>query len=371
MPRRILRLDNGSISVAREAHFDSEAQLHRLIALHPEVLPAEDVGMGPLVALANELDCGAGPMDLLATDAQGRLVIIEFKRGTENPDVRKLVAQVLDYGSSLWRTSYDEFERQCRACAPGFPGSVATHVEDRLRDLGESFDEEAFRAGIARCLDAGPFVFLCVGRNLDERTRRIMTYLAEGARMTFFAVEVVHFHAGSAHTSVLVPRTAFVPSWISAPFPGDPATLETATEETRELARRLDALAIEMQLRVDERRTGRAYLPETLEPVQYASSGVGVYATSRGMEVNLSVFKYYDEAATAEQLLAAIESVTGSSMRKSHDWPSVPCASVVRNWDRTRKEILVPYFRARAAHAAMSPVPEIGGLASFRCKTGW
>jgi hypothetical protein len=61
------------------------------------------------------------------------------------------------------------------------------------------------------------FVFLYVGRDLDERTRRIMTFLAEGARMTFFAVEIDHFHAGDAHTSVLVPRTAFVPSWVSAP----------------------------------------------------------------------------------------------------------------------------------------------------------
>ena len=81
--RRILRLDSGTPSVAREAPFDSEGQLHRAIAQHPEVLPAEDVGLGPLVVLANELDLGAGPMDLLAVDARGRLAIVEFKRGTE------------------------------------------------------------------------------------------------------------------------------------------------------------------------------------------------------------------------------------------------------------------------------------------------
>src|ERR1700682_6186219 len=53
MTRRILRLDGGgAISVAQEARFDSEAQLHSAVAAHPEVLPAEDVGVGPLVALA-------------------------------------------------------------------------------------------------------------------------------------------------------------------------------------------------------------------------------------------------------------------------------------------------------------------------------
>jgi len=283
MPRRILRLDAGVVSVAREARFDFEAQLHRAIAAHPEVLPSEDIGLGPLVALANELDLGAGPMDLLAVDAR------------------------------------------CRRCAPGFRDSLVEHVEEELHRLGESYDEEAFRAGISRSLETGSFVFLYVGRDLDERTRRIMTFLAEGARMTFFAVEVDHFHAGDAHTSVLVPRTTFVPSWVTAPVvrqvtPPPP----TPSAETRELTRRMDNLAKEWSLTVVQRRTGRVYLPRTLEPVQYAQSGVGVYASDRGMEVNLNVFRLYGEDAIVEEFLAALGEVTGTSFPQARDWPAVP-----------------------------------------------
>jgi hypothetical protein len=91
-----------------------------------------------------------------------------------------------------------------------------------------------------------------------------------------------------------------------------------------------------------------------LEPVQYAGSGVGVYASKRGMEVNLSVFRPYGEDAIAERLLAALGSVTGISLRGAHDWPAVPCATVINNWDRVRSDVLVPYFQARAAHATMS-----------------
>src|SRR6202022_996624 len=109
-------------------------------------------------------------------------------------------------GSSLWRVPYDELERRCRACAPTFEDSLSEHVENRLRQLGESYEEEAFRAGISRCLETGSFVFLYVGRDLDERTRRIMTFLAEGARMPFLAVGVDHFPAGARHHRVLVPR---------------------------------------------------------------------------------------------------------------------------------------------------------------------
>ena len=113
MTRRILQLDGAKLSVSTESRFASERDLHDAVAAHPEVLPSEDIGLGPLVALGTELGFGAGPLDLLAADPQGRLVIVEFKRGTENPDVRKVVAQVLDYGASLWRTSYDEVGRRC------------------------------------------------------------------------------------------------------------------------------------------------------------------------------------------------------------------------------------------------------------------
>lgn len=365
MSRRILRLDGGIVSVAREARFDSEEQLHTAVAAHPEVIPSEDIGLGPLVAVANELDLGAGPMDLLAVDAQGRLVIVEFKRGTENPDVRKVVAQVLDYGSSLWRLPYEDLEQRSRGCAPGFPDTLAEHVSESLRRLGESFEEEAFRTGVTRCLEGGNFVFLYVGRDIDERTRRIMTFLAEGARMTFFAVEVDHFHAGDAHTSVLVPRTAFVPSWVSAPggvqaVPAT-ATMETASPETRELVARMDDLAKELGLAVSRRKTGLVYLPKVLEPVQYAGSGVGVYASQRGMEVNLSIFRAYGEDETAARLLATLGAVSGVDMRKARDWPSVPAATVLNSWEAARRDVLEPYFAARAAHEAMTPVGGHGG----------
>jgi hypothetical protein len=363
MPRRILRLDSGVVSVAREARFESEDQIHRAIAEHPEVLPSEDVGVGPLVAVANELDLGAGPIDLLAADGNGRLVIVEFKRGTENPDVRKVVAQVLDYGSTLWRLPYNELERRCRLCTPGFPDSLAEHVEDGLRRLDQTFDEGVFRSGVAQCLKDGAFVFLYVGRDLDERTRRIMSFLADGARMTFVAIEVDHFHAGDAHTSVLVPRTAFVPSWVAAPCPTATAapTLEEAPAETLELVRRMDELVRELDLVVSVRRTGKQYLPRLLEPVPWANTGVGIYASQRGMEINLGVFRAYDEDEVAERFLAAFGSATGASMRRARDFPTVNSSAVLAAWPRVRSDVLEPYFQARAAHAAKTPVARPAG----------
>jgi hypothetical protein len=139
------------------------------------VLPSEDLGLGSLIALGTELDFGPGPLDPLAADPQGQLVIVEFKRGTENADVRRVVAQVLDYGASLWRISYDEVGRRCVGDDGPPTRDLATIAAERCAVLDMPFDPDAFRAGVETSLDTGEFVFLYVGRDLDERTRRIMT----------------------------------------------------------------------------------------------------------------------------------------------------------------------------------------------------
>ncbi len=59
------------------------------------------------------------------------------------------------------------------------------------------------------------------------------------------------------------------------------------------------------------RRTGKQYLPRLLEPVPYANSGVGIYATQRGVEINLSVFRAYGEDDLADALLATYGDAIG------------------------------------------------------------
>ena len=114
--------------------------------------------------------------------------------------------------------------------------------------------------------------------------------------------------------------------------------------------------------------TGWVYLPPTLEPVPNANSGVGVYATQRGMEINLSVFQAYGEESKATGLLRAFGEATGtgSGAGTGYTWPSVKCERVNRNWDRVRTEVIIPYFTARMAHAnvvsrALLPARSVDG----------
>jgi hypothetical protein len=352
MNRRIIRIDSSGMSVAREARFDSEAQLHLAIAEHIEVLPHDELGLAALIPLATEVDFGGGPIDLLAVDATGRLAIVEFKRGTENPDVRAVVAQILEYGASVWRVGYDRLEEACQR-AGGFAGALSDHAAEWLGARDETFDLAAFRGGVEASLDAGAFVFIYCGRDLDERTRRIMTYLAEGPRMHFFAVEVDHFRDENGNSSVLVPRLAFIPSWITGPgessLPRAPRVRPSdAPREFWEVIDQMNALAQVLDLHVVERATGFTYAPRIPENGSIvAKYGIGVYASSRGVEFNLAVLREFGKDRIADELRDRLCSIFGLA-KLGGKWPSIECPAVLTHWSRVREEIIEPYFAARS-----------------------
>ncbi len=342
--RRLLRLEGDEITVAHEARFDSEAALHQAIAAHPEVLPNEDLGIGTLVALANELDTEAGPIDLLAASPDGQLVIIEFKRGTENPDVRKVVAQVLDYGSALWGLSYDELQERCARCEPMSGGSIEDHMTSRLSGPGApELNQAAFRREVENTLKRGDFLFLYVGRDLDERTRRIMTYLAEGPRMRFFAIEVGYFQSGDG-SSVMVPRTAFVPSWISGPperlDPGSDELPGSLSEKVRLLVQGISAAAQERGFHIKNARTGKRVCTADGDHV------LGIYyGSSRGIEFNLKHFRQQEREELADGFLERMSSFSDRSVR-AREWPTVGCEVAAKKWPEFEREILRPYLDA-------------------------
>ncbi len=123
------------MSLATEARFVSEQQLHDAIAAYPELIPHARFGLGRLTVLAREFSCASGYIDLLLADEFGRLVICEIKKGAENSDVRRVIAQMLDYGAALWQTDVDTFE----------PRGVPLRTDDR-RDSRRERRGEARRA---------------------------------------------------------------------------------------------------------------------------------------------------------------------------------------------------------------------------------
>jgi len=76
------------------------------------------------------------------------------------------------------------------------------------------------------------------------------------------------------------------------------------------------------------------------------TSGIGIYATSRGVELNLDVFRELGSDATADEMHERLRRVTQIDVTAKR-WPSVPCESLVVDWAAARSELIEPYFQAR------------------------
>lgn len=93
--------------VIERSDIEREDYLQEYIHENPDSIPIYEIKQDrKLLVVAREYATNSGPIDALAIDADGDLYIVETKL-YKNPDKRKVVAQVLDYGASLWRHSRD------------------------------------------------------------------------------------------------------------------------------------------------------------------------------------------------------------------------------------------------------------------------
>jgi hypothetical protein len=122
MPTIVSQKGTGSTSVIERSDFEKEDDLQEFIHEHPELIPVYEIREDKrLLVLAREFATQSGPIDALAVDKDGDIYVVETKLH-KNSDKRKVVAQVLDYGASLWKHSSD-FE--------SFQIAVNKHVRDK------------------------------------------------------------------------------------------------------------------------------------------------------------------------------------------------------------------------------------------------
>ena len=165
--------------------------------------------------------------------------------------MRKVIAQMLDYGAALWQTDVDAFERDVARCPPTTGESLAGTV---VAKLGAIAEPEVFRLRFGQCLADGDFVFLYVVRDLDPRTERVIDYLTTRPRIPLFVVEVDNYLAGSA--SVLVPRAVGIPAWVKTATTADAAVTGAHADALMLL---MDQLAAQLHVEVRDAATGRRY----------------------------------------------------------------------------------------------------------------
>lgn len=223
VPRKILVIgDGGSRFQLTERPADNEHELQAVLLGNPELVPAEDMGLDDeLLTVGRETTLASGSVDLLCLSKSGELVIIEFKTGPQNPDFRHALAQVIDYGSDLWKLSgWSEFDQGVvsrylhskhadprYAAADGLRDAAA--LAWRLDDVGW----DALASRLDQVLSQGDFHFVVAAQRFTNQMMDSVRYLNETTRYgRYFLIELIRLD-GTA-------QKAYAAQVIEKPTPG-------------------------------------------------------------------------------------------------------------------------------------------------------
>jgi len=156
-----------------------EAWLQDVLRLQPEILPVAEIEsiFYPLVPIGKEVPAGTGAIDNLFISHRGYLVLVETKLWRNPEAKRQVVAQAIDYGSSLSGWNYNRLNEVVKGYTKRFENNeldLADWVEKRCGPMegGRSFFEET----VVKNLRLGRFLTLIVGDKIRQSVIEMLDY---------------------------------------------------------------------------------------------------------------------------------------------------------------------------------------------------
>lgn len=188
-----------------KSNFGLEDHLQQYIFDNTESIPLYDIKEDiRLLILAREFATKSGSIDALGIDKDGEIYLIETKL-YKNPDKRLVVAQVLDYGASLW-SNYRDFN--------DFTDQVSTHtnkdfnqnLSQRLNNFFGVSDDEVriLLDNVRRNLNEGNFKFVVLMDHLHDQLRDLIIFLNNNSEFTVYAVELEYYK--HQEFEILIPK---------------------------------------------------------------------------------------------------------------------------------------------------------------------
>jgi len=173
-----------------KSRFAQEADLQKYIFENPEAIPLQDIKPDvQIVILERESPTSVGSIDVLGVDNDGELYIIETKL-YRNPDKRKVLAQVLDYGAALW-AKYGDPEAWISELDRRLMDKSGVGLSEKLNiEFGDAND---VREGMKESLSKGTFQFLILMDEVSTALKDLILYLNENSSFTIFAVELEYY----------------------------------------------------------------------------------------------------------------------------------------------------------------------------------
>lgn len=191
----IISQDGKNAQKINPSSFDREDYLQQYIYDNPDVIPLYEIDDTiRLLVLAREFPTKSGPIDALGIDQQGNIYVIETKL-YRNPDKRTVVAQVLDYGASLWKHGHDitEFTSVLEKAAQK---QFNLSYGDKIKDFfGISADEfTALWNVVTMNLNEGNLKFVVMMDSLHSQLKDLIIFLNQNSKFDIYAVELEYYN---------------------------------------------------------------------------------------------------------------------------------------------------------------------------------
>ncbi|MCA1642298.1 MAG: hypothetical protein LC785_10195 [Acidobacteria bacterium] len=216
-----------------------ESYLQQYISDNPNSLPLDEIAEDiRLLILAREFPTRSGKIDALGIDDDGNIYVIETKL-YKNADKRVVLAQVLDYGASLWRTYEDTdlfLEELERAADKMFNEPLAQKVQKFYETDVETVAD--IRQSIRRNLRDGNFRFVVLMDHLEDRLRDLLLFVNQNSNFNIYGVEM-RFYKFEDY-EILIPQLYGAEVKKSVGIAKPPSSSRESTEIHKAIVRMID-----------------------------------------------------------------------------------------------------------------------------------
>ncbi len=197
---KILLIDGETVKALDEADFGEESKLQDYLEKYPSLVPPEDVmeEAPELICIGKEVTVPPScAMELLFTDKNGLLTIVETKL-VSNPQIRReVVGQVIEYASYVSQWTAEKVYEIANA-------HVREDFDSFMLNKYPDFSPEEFRVNIEQNLRDGKIRLIVAVDKLIEPLRQLVTFLNSHSDLKILLLEVSSF--GKTKEKVLAPK---------------------------------------------------------------------------------------------------------------------------------------------------------------------
>jgi len=166
--------------VEKRERMYAEAWLQELLRKHPGILPTAEIELVfyPLIPIGREVVTETGAIDNLFISHRGYLVLVETKLWRNPEAKREVVAQAIDYGSSVSKWNYSRLNEVARAYTKSYEDTQLDLLDWVERQYGPvEGGQHFFEETAAKNLRLGRFLTLIVGDRIRQSVVEMLNYV--------------------------------------------------------------------------------------------------------------------------------------------------------------------------------------------------